>query len=166
MTTAYLNFDGKVMAASAAPQHWLLTTYQNETLTAPAGATQFGDQLGGSPTFVGGGGDDTYYVLSPTTKIVEATSTGVNTINSWTSFVMPANVQNLYLQVAEATVVANSTGDLLVALFATNLFDTKYFESYLDKSLLTTAGFPPPLSHNLGIQGDRRRVGVRASYKF
>ena len=117
MTTAYLNFDGKVMAASAAPQHWLLTTFQNVHLTAPAGATQFGDQLGGSPTFVGGGGDDTYYVLSPTTKIVEATSTGVNTINSWTSFVMPANVQNLYLQVAEATVVANSTGDLLVANF-------------------------------------------------
>jgi iron complex outermembrane receptor protein len=53
-----------------------------------------------------------------------------------------------------------------VALFGANIFDAKYLESYLDRSLLTTAGFPPPLANNLGIQGDRRRYGVRASYKF
>jgi iron complex outermembrane receptor protein len=57
-------------------------------------------------------------------------------------------------------------GRIELALFATNLFNEKYLESYLDKSLLTTAGFPAALSNNLGIQGDRRRVGVRASYKF
>jgi iron complex outermembrane receptor protein len=57
-------------------------------------------------------------------------------------------------------------GHIELAVFATNLFNEKYSESYLDKSLLTVAGFPAALSHNLGIQGDRRRVGVRASYKF
>jgi iron complex outermembrane receptor protein len=57
-------------------------------------------------------------------------------------------------------------GHIEFDLFATNLFNTKYLESYLDSSLLTVAGFPPALSHNLGIQGDRRRVGIRATYKF
>jgi iron complex outermembrane receptor protein len=57
-------------------------------------------------------------------------------------------------------------GRYQLALFATNLTNTKYFESYLDSSLLSVAGFPPFLSHNLGILGDLRRVGVRASYKF
>ncbi len=52
------------------------------------------------------------------------------------------------------------------AVFATNLFDKKYLESYLDKSLLTQAGFPPPLANNLGIQGDRRRYGVRVSFRY
>ena len=58
MSTSYLNFDGKVMAASAAPQHWLETAYQGQTLVGPAGPDQFTDQLGGSPTFVGGGGEE------------------------------------------------------------------------------------------------------------
>ncbi len=115
MSTAYLNFDGKVMAASAAPQHWLATAYQGQTLVGPAGPDQFSDQLGGSPTFIGGGGGDTYYVLTSTTNIVEATATGVNTVNSWASFALPTNVQNLYLEGAELTGVANSGGDLLVA---------------------------------------------------
>ena len=56
--------------------------------------------------------------------------------------------------------------DINVSLFATNLFDEKFLESYLDKSLLTTAGLGGPLANNLGIQGDRRRVGIRASVSF
>ena len=82
------------------------------------------------------------------------------------STLTPASVPVLPAYYLTNASIAYNHDHLLVALFATNLFDTKYFESYLDKSLLTTAGFPPPLSHNLGIQGDRRRVGVRASYKF
>lgn len=55
---------------------------------------------------------------------------------------------------------------LEVALFGTNLFNTKYQETYLDKSLLGRAGLPPFLVNNLAIQGQRRRVGLRASFKF
>jgi iron complex outermembrane receptor protein len=57
-------------------------------------------------------------------------------------------------------------GDVEIDLFATNLFNEKYFESYLDSSLLSTAGFTGPLVNNLGIQGDRRRYGIRAKYAF
>jgi iron complex outermembrane receptor protein len=56
--------------------------------------------------------------------------------------------------------------DINIALFATNLFDEKYLESYLDSSILTTAGLGGPLANNLGIQGDRRRAGIRASLAF
>jgi iron complex outermembrane receptor protein len=50
--------------------------------------------------------------------------------------------------------------------WATNLFDEKYVESYLDRSLLRRAGLPGPLVQNLAIQGVRRRAGVRASIRF
>jgi iron complex outermembrane receptor protein len=53
-----------------------------------------------------------------------------------------------------------------IALFATNLFDKKYFESYIDSSSLIRAGLPPPLASDLGLEGDRRRVGIRAKYQF
>jgi iron complex outermembrane receptor protein len=51
-----------------------------------------------------------------------------------------------------------------VALFANNLFDEEYYESFIDSSTLTVAGLPALGS--LGQIGDRRRVGVRLGYSF
>jgi len=73
--------------------------------------------------------------------------------------------------VLEGYTLANASatyvhGDISISLFATNLFDTKYLESYIDQSVLVTAGLGGPLANNLGIQGDRRRVGIRASFNF
>lgn len=53
-----------------------------------------------------------------------------------------------------------------IALWGTNLTDERYYESYLDSSLLSAFGFSGPLVHNLGITGDRRRIGVRVSARF
>jgi iron complex outermembrane receptor protein len=53
-----------------------------------------------------------------------------------------------------------------IGLWGTNLTDERYYESYLDSSLLSAFGFSGALVHNLGITGDRRRVGVRLSTRF
>lgn len=50
-----------------------------------------------------------------------------------------------------------------VGLYVNNLFDEKYFESYIDGSLLSTLGL---LDQNLGIIGAPRNVGIRMSYDF
>ena len=52
-----------------------------------------------------------------------------------------------------------------VSLFATNLFNERYIESYIDKSALVRAGLSA-LAQNLAIQGDRRRYGVRVGVRF
>ena len=57
-------------------------------------------------------------------------------------------------------------GPLEVGAFATNLFNEKYIETYLDASLLRRAGLPAPLVSNLAIQSPRRRVGVRGTIRF
>ncbi|MDB5469045.1 MAG: hypothetical protein JWR84_605 [Caulobacter sp.] len=72
--------------------------------------------------------------------------------------------------VLEAYTLVNTSltlvhGDVNVALFATNLFDEDYTEAYIDKSLLVKAGLGF-LATNLAIQGDGRRVGIRASVNF
>lgn len=59
--------------------------------------------------------------------------------------------------------IAYRTGPVEIALFANNLFNTQYFESYIEKTTLALAGLP---ASDLGITGDRRRYGVRASLKF
>src|SRR5690606_17910042 len=48
-----------------------------------------------------------------------------------------------------------------VGVFATNLLDEDYYDSYLDSSLLSAIGLSGAAVHNLGITGDGRRVGIR-----
>ena len=62
--------------------------------------------------------------------------------------------------------LAWETPHFTLAAFATNLFDTKYIESYLDQSLLSRAGVPAFMVNNLVIQGNRRRVGLRGTVRF
>jgi iron complex outermembrane receptor protein len=62
--------------------------------------------------------------------------------------------------------VAWQAGPLEVAAFATNLFNEKYIETYLDASLLRRAGLPAPLVSNLAIQSPRRRIGIRGTVRF
>ncbi len=54
-------------------------------------------RTGGAPgqTYSGGAGDDTYYVTDPTAKINEAPGGGVDTVITWGSYTLPANVENL-----------------------------------------------------------------------
>jgi len=62
--------------------------------------------------------------------------------------------------------VAYEWDNYTVALFATNLLDEDYYDSYLDQSLLSAFGFPAAAVHNLGITGDERRIGVRLAARF
>ncbi|UPT62709.1 MAG: TonB-dependent receptor [Hyphomonadaceae bacterium JAD_PAG50586_4] len=63
--------------------------------------------------------------------------------------------------------LAYEHGDYTIALWGTNLTDEQYYDSYLDRSLLAAFfGDASPLTHNLGITGDGRRVGVRVSARF
>lgn len=63
--------------------------------------------------------------------------------------------------------LAYEHGDWTVALWGTNLTDEGYYDSYLDRSLLAAFfGDASPLTQNLGITGDGRRVGVRVSARF
>lgn len=70
----------------------------------------------------------------------------------------------------EGYVLANASvayrfGNAEIALFGTNVFDEEYIESYIDRSVLVRAGLAA-IAQNVAIQGDRRRVGVRVSWRY
>lgn len=53
-----------------------------------------------------------------------------------------------------------------LGVFATNLNNAKYQETYLDSSELGRAGLGAPFVQNLAIQGVRRRIGMRGTVRF
>lgn len=59
--------------------------------------------------------------------------------------------------------ITYKTGPFEFALFGNNLFNKNYVESYIEKTTLQLAGLP---ASDLGIIGDRRRYGIRASFKY
>ena len=61
------------------------------------------------------------------------------------------------------TSVSYRRGDFTATLFANNLFDEEYFESFIDGSLLQALGL---LNQDLGMLGTPRSVGFRVQYEF
>jgi len=72
----------------------------------------------------------------------------------------PTFLDSYWLAGASATY---RTGPVEVAAFVSNAFQEEYWESYIEKTTLQLAGLP---ASDLGIQGDGRRYGVRATLKF
>jgi len=56
-------------------------------------------------------------------------------------------------------------GNFEVGLFASNLFDEKYYSTYFDVSILGAA-LPPGMASDTGVTGARRRIGVTGSIRF
>jgi iron complex outermembrane receptor protein len=61
------------------------------------------------------------------------------------------------------TSVSYRRGGLTATVFANNLFDEAYFESFIDGSLLQSLGL---LNQDLGMLGTPRKVGLRVQYEF
>ena len=110
----YYNYSGVLMPQSAVPKAWLNTTAAGQTLSGTSGPDQIVDSYGGS-TLIGGAGDDTYIIVNPTTTIVEAANGGIDTVQAWIDFTLPANVEDLILKHDHTTGQGNNLGDLLIA---------------------------------------------------
>ena len=59
--------------------------------------------------------------------------------------------------------VTYRVGGIEISPFVDNLFNKKYFESYIEQTTLILAGLP---HSDVGIIGDKRRYGVRARFRF
>ena len=73
---------------------------------------------------------------------------------------VPTFLDPYYL--ADASVTYR-TGPFAFAVFGANLFNERYFDSYIEKTTLALAGLAPS---DVGIIGDRGRYGMRAGFTF
>jgi beta-glucanase (GH16 family) len=94
---AYRNYSGVLLQDSAPANNWITGSSAAEQL----GGTPSNDSYntgGGLDTLSGGSGDDYYWLAGPGQKIVEYAAQGVDTVNIWSSYTLPANVENLIIQ--------------------------------------------------------------------
>ncbi|WFU39379.1 Ig-like domain-containing protein [Bradyrhizobium sp. CB82] len=65
-------------------------------------------------TMVGWSGDDTYVVGSPNQKIIENPGGGIDSVEAWVSYTLPANVENLTLMKGGLTGIGNTLANRMV----------------------------------------------------
>jgi iron complex outermembrane receptor protein len=72
-------------------------------------------------------------------------------------------VQPLKAYVLVNAALTYRVGGFEIGGFVKNLFNKKYFESYIERTTLVLAGLP---NSDVGIIGDKRRYGVRTRFRF
>ncbi|PTS81665.1 MULTISPECIES: family 16 glycosylhydrolase [unclassified Caulobacter] len=94
--TVYRDYAGTVLAQSKGPLALVLGTAANDFLTGSAAADAF-QASAGVDTLVGGLGDDTYIVQNSAGRVIEAAGGGIDTVKTTTHYILPDNVENLYI---------------------------------------------------------------------
>ncbi|WP_026615198.1 family 16 glycosylhydrolase [Ensifer aridi] len=95
MSRSVLNAVGQPLYYSGTSTAWFSATGSGPTLYGtPGNDSMYGDSSV-NVTMIGGKGDDIYYLYSSINRAYEAPSEGVDTINTWMSYTLPANFENL-----------------------------------------------------------------------
>ena len=111
------------LKTSATPTTTITGTSASETLNGTAGADRI-DGGAGADTLVGGLGDDTYIVRNASTKIVEASGGGIDTVRSEVSFTLSAFVENLTLTGSgNISATGNSQSNILIGNAGDNVIN-------------------------------------------
>ena len=95
MAKSFQNAVGQVLYASGTSTAWFSATGSGPTLNGTAGNDSIWGDSSVNVTMSGGTGDDIYYLYSTITHAVEAPGGGIDTINTWMSYTLPANFENL-----------------------------------------------------------------------
>ncbi|HEX3699439.1 MAG TPA: family 16 glycosylhydrolase, partial [Phenylobacterium sp.] len=104
------------MPESASPTSNVFgTSAGGETLTAPNGPSSVDSNGGAGDVLIGSSGDNIFYVKDPTDTVrVDSGLSGVKTVVAFTSFALPANVQNLTSSGAFNYAQGNALDNLII----------------------------------------------------
>ncbi|KAA0686356.1 1,3-1,4-beta-glycanase [Neorhizobium sp. P12A] len=95
MTQTILNALGEPLYYSGTSTAWFSATGSGAQLYGTAGNDSMWGDSSVNVTMIGGTGDDIYYLYSDINHASEAANGGVDTINTWMDYTLPANFENL-----------------------------------------------------------------------
>ncbi|MCA1449893.1 family 16 glycosylhydrolase [Ensifer sp. IC3342] len=95
MSRTVLNAVGKTLYYSGNSTAWFSATGSGPTLYGTSGNDSIWGDSSVNVTMIGGKGDDIYYLYSGINRAYEAPGEGVDTINTWMSYTLPDNFENL-----------------------------------------------------------------------
>ncbi|MCR5875923.1 family 16 glycosylhydrolase [Phenylobacterium sp. J426] len=90
-------------------------TWASETLWGSDGPDEF-EGGGGRDTLVGGGGDDFYWVRDTRDVVRENAGGGVDTVKIWSSYTLPAHVENLIVFGGGSYAAGNDQNNIIQGL--------------------------------------------------
>ena len=111
--SSYQFADASYAQLSATAVTWLTGT-AGQLLAGTAAADQLRDVAGGV-ALQGGAGDDSYYIGDYRTTVTEAAGGGVDTVYSFLTYTLPANVENLILLTPGIIGTGNDGANLLIS---------------------------------------------------
>jgi beta-glucanase (GH16 family) len=119
--TTYYNYLGDAMPLGGASTSWLTASSVDQTLDGPTAKNDsLGDGNLAGITLVGGSGNNTYsigatsVIPDETATVIDQAATGINTVNAWANFALPANIE-IATVYSKHVLVGNSDNDLLIA---------------------------------------------------
>ncbi|KQV70201.1 family 16 glycosylhydrolase [Rhizobium sp. Root1220] len=95
MPQSIQNAVGQKLFYSGASSAWFSATGSGPVLNGTAGNDSIWGDSSVNVTMKGGTGDDIYYLYSSINRVAEAPGAGVDTIETWMSYTLPENFENL-----------------------------------------------------------------------
>ncbi len=113
MPQSIQNAVGTSLFYSGPSTAWLSATGSGPVLNGTAGNDSIWGDSSVNVTMQGGAGDDIYYLYSAINRAAEAPGGGVDTINTWMSYTLPENFENLTVTGAGRYAFGNSADNII-----------------------------------------------------
>jgi len=121
--TTVLNAKGVPLPYTASSSHWFSATGSGPELHGTSGNDSIYGDANVDVTMYGGAGDDYYYLYSAINRVVELPGEGVDTINTWMSYKLPDNVENLVVTGSGHYAFGNALDNIITGGSGSQTFD-------------------------------------------
>ncbi|THK34706.1 glycosyl hydrolase family protein [Ensifer sp. MPMI2T] len=113
MSRTAMNTLGQPLYYSGSSTAWFSATGSGPTLYGTPGNDSMWGDSSVDVTMIGGKGDDIYYLYSSINRAHEAPGEGVDTINTWMSYTLPDNFENLAVTGDDRYAFGNSADNII-----------------------------------------------------
>lgn len=111
----FVNAVGVPLPYSGTSNHWFSAPGAGPHLYGSAGNDSFYGAGNLNVTMHGGTGDDIYYLYGAGNKVAEGAGAGIDTISTWMSYKLPANVENLIVTNPNNYAFGNGLDNIITA---------------------------------------------------
>ncbi|HVJ42636.1 MAG TPA: family 16 glycosylhydrolase [Dongiaceae bacterium] len=120
-----LNALGKALYYSGASTHWFSATgaKSGSVLAGTTGNDSMYGDAAVNDTMSGGAGDDIYYLYSAGNHVLESAGGGVDTVNTWMSYTLPDNFENLTVTGSGSYAFGNGLDNIISGASGSQIID-------------------------------------------
>jgi len=120
-----LNALGKALYYSGTSTHWFSASglKSGSVLSGTTGNDTIYGDASVNVTMSGGAGDDIYYVYSSLNHVTEAAGGGIDTVNTWMSYTLPDNVENLVVTGNGSYAFGNNLDNIISGASGSQIID-------------------------------------------